>query len=645
MPDEVEKPASVQKQDDRIRTLDKWFCDAMDTEQTFLKQAIEDEKFYIGDQWDPQDLQDLKRYNRPALTYNHIFSIVNVVNGYHRQNQQDLKAHNIRGGTQTVAEILTALLKHIKQAKNGDWEVSFAHLYGLITGKAFIEIGIDKDEDMINGEPYYEYESCFDIVVDPYGKKYDLTDRDFYFKSVWMPKAKLERNFPDILKDGIEVADYDRQIAMGVETHNYKEGAKYQGQTDDDLERYRYRVKVATWKEYKTKRFLVNVQTGRVDDVTHLNQGTIDRIMQLMPDFKHVKRTLPELHLAQYIGNKELFHTVNPYGKMRNFPLAGFFPYFFRTSVQGVVTQLKDPQREHNKRLSQALHHLNSSANSGFTADADAVDDWDDFTVDVAGVGRVKKIKKGARFEKDQPTELSQGHIALAEMGKMALKGISGVNADLLGERAPDVNSGIAIARRQAQGLVSTEIIHDNLRLTLKVLGDRAIEMIQNSGCFSREEILRLVADETDTEYEINKKQEGTNRVLNDMTLGRYEAIVSTQVQTPTARMARYFEIVDAIKAGVPIPPEILVNMSDWPEKDKILKKMEEMQAAQIQAVKLAQQEKEKDQAFEIEKIHEQAKADMLQDAQKGQIDMVRDQMKPQPKTKPVEKPKKKASK
>ena len=51
---------------------------------------------------------------------------------------------------------------------------------------------------------------------------------------------------------------------------------------------------------------------------------------------------------------------------------------------------------------------------------------------------------------------------------------------------------------------------------------------------------------------------------------------------------ARAFE---AVKAGIPIPPQMIAEMSDWPNKDVIveeIKRQQEMQA-QMQAADAAQ--------------------------------------------------------
>lgn len=616
---------SKQNEEDRVIAIDEWYAVARQAESSFLNQAAEDEKFYGGDQWKVEDKRKLEEDGKPALTYNYIFSLVNLINGYYRQNKMDIKVHNGRGGSREVADILQKIVKHTHQMKNGEWETAYAHLMGCITGKSYLMLNIDYDDDLLNGDLYIEHFSCFDILVDPFGTRYDLTDREYFFKSVWMPKEKINRMYPNKLKGGFEVSPNDRISLTGEETFNYKDAADYQQQEENDIEQFRYRVKECWWKEYVESRFLINVQTGKVHNVSELKSAEIKKITDSNPLFRQIKRTKPEMHMSQYVGKTELYHAKAPLGGMKNFPIVGFFPYFMRKTSQGVITQLKDPQKEHNKRMSQALHHLNQSANSGYTADADAVDDWDELERNISKAGYIKKIKPGKRFDKDHPTELSTGHIALANAGATAIKLISGVNSDLLGSDSSETVSGVAIARRQAQGLMTTEIIHDNCKFTLKILGDRMVEGIQKSGAYSKDEVLNLVIDGNESPVEINKKVEETNRILNDVSVGRYDTSIGISIQTPTARMANYMTMLEAIKLGAPIPPEVLVDASDWPDKEKIKKSMDDAKAAQQEAGKIAMAEKEKDRQLEIKKIEAKTQGDLLVKAQDAHLAIVKD--------------------
>src|SRR3990167_3748732 len=122
----------------RVAQLTEWYRTAETAQVPWERQAREDMDFYLGRQWNPKDVQQLDTEGRPALTWNYLLPAINLVSGLMRQNRQDLKAFNLKGGTREVAEILTSLFKHISGLSQGDWHEAMAFLVGCITGKAFI---------------------------------------------------------------------------------------------------------------------------------------------------------------------------------------------------------------------------------------------------------------------------------------------------------------------------------------------------------------------------------------------------------------------------------------------------------------------------------------------------------------------------
>src|SRR3990167_2744879 len=253
------------------------------------------------------------------------------------------------------------------------------------------------------------------------------------------------------------------------------------------------------------------------------------------------------MHFSSIVGNTELAHTVDPYKGMTRFPITPFFAYWLEGETFGLITQAKDPQREVNKRKSQALHHLNTCANSGWVYEEGSVVNEEDLEDFGSKPGLHIKYKKGyQKPERIQPTQLSDGHLTLAEMGYNDIKRITGVNADLLGVQEkgdPQSESGIALLRRQQQGNTVLESVFDNFRLSKLAFGKTLVDLIQKSGAYSREEILNLVVDGKEQEIAVNQGQPSStllavDQLMNDLTVGRYGVSIDMQTHTPTTRMA-----------------------------------------------------------------------------------------------------------
>ncbi len=561
-----------------IDKLQKWWTLAEGAHQPWLVQARQDLDFYIGGdrQWDANDLSILRAEKRPALTYNMLFSLVNLVSGYQRQNRQDITIYNRKGGTKEIANILSELIKHIHDGSYGDWETSLMFLMGIITGKGWLGLNVDYDDEVTTGEIVIENLSPFRIYPDPFSTKYDMRDGQFIFKIAWLPKDRLNLAFPEKKNEfeGLVVNEKDKEPLPFTEGDKYKDWP-VEGSSTEEIDKFRYRVKECWWKDFEEQKFLVGIESGVVKQVD-FPKAKIDAILRQYPTMRIVKRVRPVLNLTTYVGNVEIQNIRDPLNGVTQFPIIPFFSYWVENHHWGVITQLKDPQREINKRISQALHHLNQTANSGYTADENATADWDALENNISKPGYIKKLKPGARFERDTPAPLSEGHIKLAETGKGAVREISGVNPDLAGLPEDKNVSGILMAQRRSQGLITIESVFDNMRMSKQILGTRLIEMIQKTDVYTKQEILTMVIDGDVKEFPVNMqaKQNAVGEIKNDLTIGKYKISVSESKTSPTARTRDFAMLIEAVRAGLPIPPEVLLKASDLPYKEDIMQAM-----------------------------------------------------------------------
>ena len=564
----------------RLTSLEKWWKLSESANRGWLTQAKEDLDFYIGGerQWDAKSLQMLKAQNRPALTYNMLFSLANIVSGYQRQNRQDITVYNRKGGTKRIADVLSELIKHIHDGCFGDWETSMAFVLGIITGKGWLGLNIDYDDEVTTGDIRLESLSPFRVYSDPFFERYDMSDAQFIFKIAWLPKTRMDLAFPDKKEEfeGMTVNESDREPLP------FSEGDKYTDQPAqtagmEDIDKYRYRVKECWWKDFKEQKFLVGVESGVVRQVDFPREK-IKAILAQYPTMRLVRRVRPVLNLTTYVGNVEIQHIEDPLSGVQQFPIVPFFSYWLENNHWGVLTQLKDPQREVNKRVSQMLHHLNQSANSGWIADDNALSDFTILEDFGSKPGIVIKKKPGAYLERIEPTTISEGHMKLVDTGKGAIREISGVNPDLAGLPEDKGVSGYLMELRRNQGLVSIESIYDNFRLTKMILGTRLVDMIQKTDVYTKEEILNLVIDGEVKEIPVNlqEKTGAVDSIKNDLSIGKYKVTVAESKTSSTSRLRDFNMLVEAMRAGLPVPPDVLLKASDIPFKEEILAAMQQ---------------------------------------------------------------------
>jgi len=262
------------------------------------------------------------------------------------------------------------------------------------------------------------------------------------------------------------------------------------------------------------------------------------------------------------------------------FPFIPFFGEFYQRNIRGIVRDLKDPQREINKRRSEATNVIIAASKRGIVVsegvDAQKLkDDW------MGDIMPFIVLPKGVSWEVINPGPYPQG-LAMAEQFASAdIKEVSGVSPDLMGLQSPGGGraSGRAVALRQQQGITILATLIDSWALFQEMQTRWTMNEIQHYWTLPR--IMRLVLPTDDgtgfdvEEQQLNQRmidQKGVEKIVNDLTVGKYDVVIGSQPQSMTTRMAEFMMLVDLISSGAPIPPEYLIEASDLSNKESILK-------------------------------------------------------------------------
>ncbi|HPV97913.1 MAG TPA: portal protein [Spirochaetota bacterium] len=555
--------------------------------RTRAKKAYD---FYLGDQWDPAVRDQLRLESRPALTFNKIKPIIRNLSGYQRQNRQDLKVVARKGANGTVAEFLTEICKYIYDVSLADWQLSQVFIDGIIGGKGWVMADIDYEKDPLNGDIVIRRENPFMIHEDPFATQYDLSDANFIFRSYWDDINNLQLIFPKVkdiaLLPSMSMSDREK---IGIETDDYVSPSN-SGGSFEEIAKYRYKVRDCWYRQYEKKRILIDINTLEAEDASGKSVEFLQNLVNQYPHLRAVERVIPKLCLTTFVGNIILQEVENPFGPaIRDFPFVRYCDehiYAHKNIIRGEVDDLIDPQQELNKRRSQALHHLNSSANSGFITEEDAMPPGELRKLETMGskpgVVVIAYPGKKDRIEKIRPNELSQGHIQLEKLSEDDLKKISGVNADLLGYPSERAESGVAMDLRRKHGLMTTEQLFDNFEYSQRLLGQKLVDFIRKTDVISDEE-MEAIAEERN--FKPVDKSTGMPVNILDLAksrkVGKYGIVMSTRDSSPTQRLYNFQTMIDAMKNGLQIPQDLIVKSSDWPFKDELLERLKQAQEAQ----------------------------------------------------------------
>jgi hypothetical protein len=256
------------------------------------------------------------------------------------------------------------------------------------------------------------------------------------------------------------------------------------------------------------------------------------------------------------------------------------------------VQYLKDPQRLANKGVSQALNHLNRSANSGWlnhsTRGASS-------TV-LEKFGSVPGVVINYQEEPPKqidPTPLSEGHVGMIRLGKDQIRSTSLVNAEIQGIAAEGykATSGKAIQARQQGGLVGNEDLFDNQLLGDKIVGMQLIQLIQQ--IFTPSRVERIVADRADMQTStmaalFSKRKTEMPAIIDRALKGEYDYIIDRAGGGLSAReqMADRLERITEKWAQYGQVPVSLIMATlkylDLPSADVEAIKQEVMQQSQM---------------------------------------------------------------
>lgn len=587
---------------------------ARQAKKDLLEAMKEDFEFAAGKQWDDTDKETLEKAGVRALTINKIQPNLFLISGIERQNRTDFKAFPEGEEDSPKSEIATSLLKNVMKQAAGEYKLSEIFEDGCICGEGWIEPYIDYTYDLLNGAMKFKKVSAGNVLVDPDSTEYDLSDAEYVAKlTPNLTKKQVLKVFPDKEKEiksigagklNLDLAGGETdQTGLEVQKHGYNDNAQgdYSKEAEYDLTEYYYKRYEPKWvvadKKQGTLREALNEQEAK----TYCEQANASDPAGQEATAVYFKRIVPEIWVKSLIGNSLIDdRQCLFYPRWKGFPLIPFFAHRLTTPLkdreymtQGIVRGLKDPQRELNKRRTQELRILNTSANSGWICEQGAWVKKNEVKKYGASPGVILEYKKGfTRPERITPTPLSQGHAQLAAENAQDIKEISGINADLLALQEGGTDSGRAIALRQKQGLVMLQRILDNYGQTKRLLGKFVLSQLGElytvetatkvlGDAFIKEQFSKPVMlepgrpqiDETTGEMAMELDNEAVgamfNLILNDAELIKYDISVGESANTETVRYANSLLLMDLASKGIPIPPDVLIDESTLAEGTK----------------------------------------------------------------------------
>ena len=570
-----------------------WFRAAVDKDKAWRDDAREDIDFYCGKQWDPSVKAELAEQGRPAITINKIKPQVNILSGWQRLNRYDVEFLGRTADDQPLAEVRKGVTKFISDECDYASEEARGFLYGILCGRAWFEVLYEWDYLALDGEAKIKCVSPFDIYPDPESRKPDYSDARYIIRAKWTDKDELCDVYPehaDVIRAQNDVWDKEEQEYQAAEPLWYNKELK------------KARVVECWYKERQRKTFYAT------------QQGLIPK-EQIQVPMLLTGQAIPTIipvdvvKFIVFVGEVELEHKDSPY-EHGEFPFVPYVGYYIGEGdiPAGVVRDVKDVQREINKRRSQKLNILNTSANSGWMSEEGAMTPDQERKLKKFGAmpGVHLKTNPGgmAKIKRIEPPSPPTGLIQEVQEAEQDIPTITGINEALMGTDAPS-QSGKAIELKQRQAITHIAALFDNLRRTklqiMRLLWGRRGRKGLVQQYYTEEKTFRILGDNGQQKFVTVNQQVVINdpirgaiqTTLNDLSIGNFDIVISETPNTATQRISQFWALVDAAsKLGIPgdIILPILIDLSDLPQKETIKQQlMQRMQMAQMQAQAEAQ--------------------------------------------------------
>jgi hypothetical protein len=536
---------------DHLSMLVKYFEEAEDTSRR-ARELSERDRDYVDNwddsQWTTGEKQKLAKRGQPAITANYLKRKVATLCGGERRMRSDPKAFPRNPDDEQTSNAATDALRYVGDLNKFNTLRSKVYEEMLVEGSGGADVVIER---MPSGENKVRIQRVpWDrLFWDPHSRAADFSDAKYRGIVIWRDAKKEDQ---DVLGETLR--------SSGTETY-------------DDRPK-------TSWVDSKRTRV-------RVVQIHYLYEG---------------EWMVATLTKAGFIEPP----VISPYKDRDGRSACSLImrsAYVDRENNRfGAVRDWISTQEEINKRRSKMLHLLSVRQTYG---NKRGVTDAKVFKTEMAKPDGHAEINEAAEWGKDVgviPTgDLAMGH---AEMLKLSISEMNanGPNAAMAG-KAPGQQSGRALEAQMQAGSIEMEPLVDELRQWTRDVYEAAWMRVRQF--WTEETWVRVTDDDRNIKFVgLNKRVTLEERLMQMPEARRVQEMQRMQLVPNDPRLQTVVDVENDVsgldvdieieegpdlstlqseqfetlaglaKAGLPIPPDAIVEASSLRNKDSILKKM-----------------------------------------------------------------------
>ena len=536
------------------------------------QDAAEDLRFVAGEQWNESDLNDRATDGRPALTINRMPQFIRQVTGDIRLNRPSIKVRPVDSGADVdIAKIYTGLIRNIEyQSKALKAYVTSAESAARCgIGHFRIVTEFSNDSSFEQDIRIRSVKNPFAVYWDPAAERDDKTDANWCFILSEIDHDTFTEQWPEAVTTGftVEQADYDTT-----------------------LWRTRHTITVAEyWRKEATSRTLGQLITGEVIDMTDLPTGTTVVTTPDGPIEITRTRTVDSHRIMQYlITDQDVLE--GPFEWVgRDFPIIPVLgeEIHLRDRVvrHGMIRFAKDSQRQYNYWQTNATETMALAPKSPYLVTQEQVEgyenEWQQANRKNFSYLRYKHDPNApGPPTRNPPPDFPVAASNMMQISAQDMHATTGIYPSSLGGPGNET-SGRAISLRQTEGDVGTFVYIDNLSSAIEQAGRVLVDIIPK--IYDTERVVRILGeDDSEDIVTINQitdavDENGDPILLNDITVGRYDVVVTTGPSFSTKRMEAAQSMQEIIRAYPPIMQiagDLLFKAMDVPGAELIAERL-----------------------------------------------------------------------
>ena len=537
--------------DPRISEAIEFLRQAAEADTTNRAEALDDVKFAAGDQW-PVEIQNSRNLEaRPCLTINKVDAYVRQICNQQRQQRPRIKCQGMNNETDAkMAQIITGICRHVETNSNADHAYDTAFDFAVRMGWGYWRVTTDYVRpDSFDQEIYIKpIDNPFTVYFDPNSTAPDGSDAEKCLITVVMPKENFRKMYPGhddggsfsargtgdsnsewVTKHDIRIAEYFYTRIISTHLVLLSDGTSAY---EDELPAAEVMEGAGVYEVSRRKTFKKQIKWCKLTAMEVLEEGTwAGKYIPVVPTYGQ----------QCVVDNKR-----------KKF---------------GLVRMAKDPQRMYNFWQTSMTESVALAPKAKWIMaegqDENHEQEWASANNTSYAYLRYKQTDINGQPApppiRQVPEPPPAGIMAASQSITQDLQAVVGIFDP---SQLPQGNmSGKALNGQQMQVDMTNFHYYDNLTRSIAHTGRIILDLIPK--IYSQERVLRIIGDDGKPELTtVNQKamgQDGTEIILNDVTVGEYDVVMETGPGYNTKRQ----EAVDSMMTLLAADPNLMNQAGD----------------------------------------------------------------------------------